>query len=119
MDLSPGERAVLGQIRVLHNEAAGEQLFRALIGQWPPAHYQAYSDSYARLMAKGLIQATNDQAFRLTDIGLRAAGLARPTPPAVAVRKVERRPIHARPLRKVAVRRSMMSRLVRTLLRRG
>src|SRR5690242_17917883 len=116
MDLSPGEKAVLGQIGVLYREAAGDQLFRALIGQWPPAHYQAYSDSYARLVAKGFIQNTDAQAFKLTDMGLKALGLTRPTPRVEAPPKVQRRAIHARPIGKVKVRRSALSRLVRSFL---
>ena len=63
-------------------EAAGDQLFRALISQWPSAHYQAYADAYERLMVKGFIKSTNGQAFTLTGKGLKTLGLARPTLPA-------------------------------------
>ena len=118
MDLSPGEKAVLGQIRVLYQEAAGDQLFRALIGQWPPAHYQAYADAYERLMVKGFIQATNGQAFTLTDKGLKTLGLARPAPPVETPCKVQRRPVHPRPIIKAEPRRSMLSRLVGSFLGR-
>ena len=112
MDLSPGEKAVLGQIRVLYDEAAGDQLFRALISQWPPAHYQAYADSYERLMAKGFIKAISGQAFTLTDKGLKTLGLARPTPPVETPRKVQARPIHSGRIREVQPRRSVLARLV-------
>ena len=118
MDLSPGEKAVLGQIRVLYNEAAGDQLFRALISQWPPAHYQAYADAYERLMVKGFIKPTNGQAFTLTEKGLKTLGLAWPTPPVETPRKVQPRPIRPRRIREVEPQRSMLSRLVGSFLGR-
>lgn len=80
MELTPGEKAVLAQIRVLHEAGAREQLLKALIGQWPPAHYQTYRNAYAGLVAKRLIQDINGQAFRVTDFGLRALGLSSVAP---------------------------------------
>jgi hypothetical protein len=81
MDLTPGEKAVLGQIRVLYStEAARNQHIKALMMQWPPTHYEAYKKSYVGLLAKQLIEDAGAQVFRITDSGLRAIGVAIPRP---------------------------------------
>jgi hypothetical protein len=77
MDLSPGEKAVLGQIRVLYATTAGrDQQIRALMAQWPPMHHEAYKKAYGRLLAKRLIQNAGAQVFRITDLGLKEMGIA-------------------------------------------
>jgi len=119
MDLTPGEKAVLGQIRVLYAEGAVEGLLSALIRQWPPAHYQAYSNSYAGLLAKRFIELKDAQTFKLTELGRKALGIAPASSPAAPPRKIERRPIRLRPVSAPEVRPSVMSRFVRSLLGRG
>jgi uncharacterized protein YjhX (UPF0386 family) len=124
MDLSPGEKAVLGQIRVLYATAAGRnQQMKALTAQWPPTHHDAYSKAYGGLLAKRLIQDAGGQVFRITDAGLRAMGV---TITQARVRAIdERRPAQTdqRPARQVSSldasgrRGNALSRLVNGLLR--
>lgn len=86
MDLTPGEKTVLAQIRVLYSAAsAREQQLKALMMQWPPVHCEAYQKAYGALIAKKLIQDLGTQVFRITDAGLKAIGVteiaqARPQP---------------------------------------
>jgi hypothetical protein len=57
MDLTPGEKAVLGQIRVLYCVAAARNHpLKALMMQWPPTHHEAYQKSYVGLLARQLIE---------------------------------------------------------------
>jgi hypothetical protein len=91
----------------------------ALIRQWPPAHCEAYSNSYAGLLAKRLIELKDAQTFRLTEMGRKALGIAPAPSTAVSPRKIERRPIRLRPASALQVRPSVMSRFVRSLLGRG
>lgn len=77
VDLTPGEKAVLGQIRALYaTEARREHQLKALMMQWPPIHHEAYQRAYGGLLAKLLIQDVNAQVFRLTEMGLSAIGVA-------------------------------------------
>jgi hypothetical protein len=97
MDLSPGEKAVLGQIRVLYSNAAGrDQQIKALTAQWPPTHHAAYEKAYWGLLAKRLIQDAGEQVFRITDAGLKAMGLAIAKPQAQVRATDERRPAQAK-----------------------
>lgn len=96
MDLTPGEKAVLAQIRVLYTAASGrEQQLKALMMQWPPIHCEAYERAFGGLLEKDLVQDIGGQVFRITDIGLRAIGVStvaqpRPQPrPAAAPRLAE------------------------------
>lgn len=83
MDLTPGEKAVLGQIRVLYaSEARRDHQIKALLMQWPPVHQEAYKRAYGGLLAKLLIQDVGAQVFRITETGLSAIGVAAPKPPA-------------------------------------
>lgn len=76
MDLTPGEKAVLKQIRALYaTEARREHQLKALMMQWPPIHHEAYRRAYGGLLAKLLIQDVNAQVFRLTEMGLSAIGV--------------------------------------------
>jgi len=89
VDLTPGEKAVLAQIRVLYyNAAKREQQVKALLGLWPPTHYEAYRAAFAGLVAKQLISDNGSQLFRITDAGLRAMKIAVPQP---AMRQVAQR----------------------------
>ena len=77
MDLTRGEKAVLAQIRVLYyNAAKREQQVNALMGLWPPTHYQTYRAAFAGLVAKQLISDKGAQLFKITDAGLKAVGIA-------------------------------------------
>ena len=79
MDLTPGEKAVLGQIRVLYaTEARRDHHLKALMMQWPPIHHEAYKRAYGGLLAKLLIQDVDAQVFRITETGLGAIGVAVP-----------------------------------------
>ena len=90
MDFSPGEKAVLGQMRVLYQSAGREQQLKALTSQWPPTHYETYRTAFAGLVAKKLIQDGGAQTFTITDVGLRALGVTPPQPRAEAPRPVQR-----------------------------
>jgi hypothetical protein len=81
MELTPGEKAVLKQIRALYATAARrEHQLKALMMQWPPIHHETYKRAYGGLLAKLLIQAVDAQVFRLTEAGLGAIGVAIPRP---------------------------------------
>lgn len=99
MDLTPGEKAVLGQIRVLYSAASGrDQQLKALMMQWPPVHCEAYQKAYGTLLAKQLIQDLGAQVFRITDAGLREIGVS-----TVAQPRLQPRPIaEVRPAPQVA-----------------
>jgi hypothetical protein len=85
MDLTPGEKAVLGQIRVLYaTEARREHQVKALMMQWPPIHHEAYKRAYGGLLSKLLIQDLDAQMFRITETGLGAIGVAAPRTPVQA-----------------------------------
>jgi hypothetical protein len=89
VDLTPGEKAVLAQIRVLYyNAAQREQQVKALLGLWPPTHYETYRSAFAGLVAKQLVSDNGSQLFRITDSGLKAMGIAVPQP---ATRQVAQR----------------------------
>ena len=90
MDFSPGEKAVLGQMRVLYQTAGRAQQLKALTSQWPPTHYETYRTAFAGLVAKKLIQDGGAQTFTITDVGLRALGVTPPQPRAEAPRPVQR-----------------------------
>jgi hypothetical protein len=79
MELTPGERAVLAQIRrlCLDTRAPAHPL-RAVMAEWPASHHEAYRSAFRRLFARSLIQVSADkQAFRVTDPGLCLLGLVK------------------------------------------
>ena len=79
MDLTPGEKTVLRQIRALYaTESRREHQLKALMMQWPPIHHEAYRRAYGGLLAKLLIQDVDAQIFRITETGLGAIGVAMP-----------------------------------------
>lgn len=93
MDFTPGERAVLGQIRVLYAASAqADQQMKALTMQWTPTHHDTYQKAYFALIAKALIEDTGGQVFRITDAGLRAMGVTPTRPLLEPLRVVEPRP---------------------------
>ena len=95
MDLTPGEKTVLRQIRALYaTEARREHQLKALMMQWPPTHHEAYRRAYGGLLAKLLIQDVDAQIFRITESGLGAIGVAVPRAPVQAqpqARRVDER----------------------------
>ena len=102
MDLTPGEKAVLGQIRMLYAASARtDQQMKALTMQWAPTHSESYRKAYVALVAKRLIDDNGSQVFRITEAGLRAIGVA-PRPPVAPVVSAARAhpvssPVQARP----------------------
>jgi len=114
MDLTPGEKTVLAQIRVLYKEAGRDQQVKALVMQWPPTHHETYRNGFAGLMEKQLLQNIDAQSFRITDRGLSALGIAVPAPmPQVQVPRKEARPLVLEVYRDLSPkpRRSVLSRL--------
>lgn len=94
MDLTPGEKAVLAQIRVLYSQAAQrDQQVKALMLQWPPTHYETYKSAFGGLLAKQLVQRTGGEVFRITDIGLTAIGVVMPKPQPQVRRMIEQPPL--------------------------
>jgi len=111
MDLTPGEKGLLGQIRLLYEATGRDQPLRALTASWPPVHYEAYRQAYNGLVAKGLLQDQN-QTFRITDSGLRAIGVTPLAAPAAPVRKPVPQAVRQPPrVAREAPPASMMSRL--------
>jgi hypothetical protein len=90
MDFSPGEKAVLGQMRVLYQTAGRHQQLKGLTSQWPPSHYETYRTAFAGLVAKKLIHDSGAQTFTITDAGLNALGVAAPAPRTAAPRPLQR-----------------------------
>lgn len=94
MDLTPGERAVLGQIRMLYAASARtDQQMKALTMQWTPSHYDTYRKAYGALVARALIHDTGGQAFTITNAGLLAIGAAAPRPQPQPLRVAQIRPV--------------------------
>lgn len=80
MDLTPGERAILNQLRQLHMASATRvHPMTAVTCQWPALHYEAYRSSFSGLIGKRLVQPeANGQLVRLTEAGFQVLGLAVP-----------------------------------------
>jgi hypothetical protein len=74
MELVPGERAVLTQIRDLFLEASVRTYrLNILTQRWPAIHYDAYRAGYAGLVSKGLIAKSADEVyFSITNAGMKA-----------------------------------------------
>jgi hypothetical protein len=107
MELTPGEKGLLGQLRLLYENGGREQALQLLTASWPPVHYQTYHNAYAGLVAKRLIEDKN-QMFRITDIGLRAIG-AKPVAAPAPAPKPAPQPVRHAPAPKAPS--SKMSRL--------
>jgi hypothetical protein len=89
VDLTSGEKAVLAQVRVLYyNAPKREHPVKALLGLWPPTHFETCRAAFAGLVAKELISDKGSQVFRITDAGMKAMGIAVPQP---ATREVAQR----------------------------
>ena len=114
MDLTPGEKAVLGQIRMLYAASARtDQQMKALTTQWTPTHHDTYRKAYGALVARALIHDTGGQVFTITDAGLRAIGVAAPRAQPQPVRVVEARPVPQPPMKVQAPRGGFFRRLLR------
>ena len=81
MSYTPGEKAVLAQLRHLWSSAAvREQQVKVLVTQWPASHVETYSKAFQSLITAGLIDHTGGQTFTITDAGLLAIGAEIPKP---------------------------------------
>jgi hypothetical protein len=81
MSYTPGEKAVLAQLRHLWSiSAVREQQVKVLVTQWPPTHVETYSKAFQTLVTSGLIDHTGGQNFTITDAGLLAIGAEIPKP---------------------------------------
>ena len=89
MDLTPGERAVMNQLRDLYAKtSARDHPLTRIAAQWPPIHYEAYRKALAGLVEKDLLDNPNSgQAVRITDAGLKAIGFDASTTALRAARK--------------------------------
>ena len=81
MSYTPGEKAILAQLRHLWSSAAvREQQVKVLVTQWPASHVETYSKAFQSLITAGLIEHTGGQTFSITDAGLLAIGAEIPKP---------------------------------------
>ena len=81
MSYTPGEKAVLAQLRHLWSSTAvREQQIKILVTQWPASHVETYSKAFQALISAGLIDHTGGQTFSITDAGLLAIGAEIPKP---------------------------------------
>ena len=81
MSYTPGEKAVLAQLRHLwSSDAVREQQVKVLVTQWPASHLETYSKAFQSLITAGLIDHTGGQTFSITDAGLLAIGAQIPKP---------------------------------------
>jgi hypothetical protein len=81
MSYTPGEKAVLAQLRHLWSGTqVREQQVKVLVTQWPPSHVETYSKAFQALVTGGLIDHTGGQTFSITDAGLLAIGAEIPKP---------------------------------------
>lgn len=113
MDLTPGEKAVLAQIRVLYTAASGrEQQLKALMMQWPPIHCEAYTKAFDGLLEKDLVQDLGAQVFRITDAGLKAIGVSPAAQPRVQPRPLVEVPSAPIAAPAVVRRRGFLSRVM-------
>lgn len=81
MSYTPGEKAVLAQLRHLwSSDAVREQQVKVLVTQWPASHVETYSKAFQSLITAGLIEHTGGQTFSITDAGLLAIGAEIPKP---------------------------------------
>ena len=92
MSFTPGEKAVLAQMRQMH-AASGmrEQQLKTLTTQWPASHSETYGKAFQALIAKGLVRHDGGQMFSITDAGFGTIGAAIPKPqpePAVKIAPV-------------------------------
>ncbi|HET7364935.1 MAG TPA: hypothetical protein VFJ70_15320 [Burkholderiales bacterium] len=117
MDLTPGEKGLLGQIRLLYEATGRDQPLRALTATWPPVHYESYRNAYAGLVAKRLIQDHN-QTFRITDSGLQAIGVTPVVAPAAPAPRSTPRAVRQPPQAAPKAPASMMSRVFNGLFGR-
>ena len=85
MSYTPGEKAVLAQLRHLWSSTeVREQQIKILVTQWPASHVETYSKAFQTLVAIGFIEHTGGQTFTITDAGLLAIGAQIPTPQVAA-----------------------------------
>jgi hypothetical protein len=119
MELTPGESAVLTQIRKLcvDNRRRAHPV-RSVTAVWPQAHYDAYSSAFGRLFAKSLIQVSaNKRAFRVTEAGLILLGLAKQKPGSFAQSGLARAERQVAPAKRLTgwLRKKLITRFARAI----
>jgi hypothetical protein len=120
MDLTPGERAVMNQLRDLYAKtSARDHPLTRIAAQWPPIHYEAYRKALAGLLEKDLLDNPNSgQAVRLTDAGLKALGFdastaasrAKSTAADTRSHTAPRKPVTAKPVPETTARKARAKR---------
>ena len=77
MELTPGERAILSQLRDLYTSTTKlEHPLQTITSQWLPPVFEAYKGVLSGLVAKGFLRATNKgRAVEITAEGLKAMGV--------------------------------------------
>ena len=71
MDLTPGERAVLMQVRELFRQASVRAYaVDQLASRWPPAHTKAFRAGYEGLVRRGLL-VQSGKLFGISSTGLK------------------------------------------------
>jgi hypothetical protein len=78
VELVPGERAVLRQVRDLFLEASVRTYrLNMLTSRWPATHYEAYERGYVGLVKRGFISASAANGlFSITNAGMKAMATA-------------------------------------------
>lgn len=77
MELTPGERAMLGQLRELYAATSKkEHALGTITSQWPAMHVEAYKGVLRGLVDKKLLEAADKgRAVRITEAGAQAMGI--------------------------------------------
>src|SRR5687768_10041830 len=77
MELTPGERAILGQLRDLYTSTSKlEHPLPTITSQWLPPLFEAYKGVLSGLVTKGFLRATNQgRSVEITAEGLKAMGI--------------------------------------------
>ena len=78
MELTPGERAMLSQLRELYVATSKkEHALGAITSQWPAMHVEAYKGVLRGLVDKKLLEARDKgRSVRITDAGALLMGIA-------------------------------------------
>jgi hypothetical protein len=78
VELTPGERAMLGQLKALHASTSKRELsLTAITSQWPAMHLEAYKGVLRGLVEKKLLEGCDKgRSVRITDAGALLMGIA-------------------------------------------
>jgi hypothetical protein len=77
VELTPGERLILRQVRDLYwSTSRREHPLQKITSQWPAVHVEAYRGVLGSVISKNLIEiADQGRSLRITDAGMRAIGM--------------------------------------------